>query len=145
MFKMRSHDPFEHLKHKLWPKEGSIWLLITKNKNHLDFLMCKWRATYCWKVFDKGYNFALDLTLIEGLCTKLWAFKVTRVPISRISGLQVGSLGTKWHLGAGPVARHREYYKGEGGGFPQVRDVVSLVSPCLPVVRSCIKSVTIMH
>jgi hypothetical protein len=22
MFEMGSHDPFEHLKHKLWPKEG---------------------------------------------------------------------------------------------------------------------------
>jgi hypothetical protein len=22
MSKMGSHDPFEHLKHKLWPKEG---------------------------------------------------------------------------------------------------------------------------
>jgi hypothetical protein len=33
----------------------------------------------------------------------------------------VGILGlpnTKWHLGAGPVARHIVYYKGEGGGFP---------------------------
>jgi hypothetical protein len=29
------------------------------------------------------------------------------------------------------VAKHREYYKGEGGGFPQVRIVVNLVSPCL--------------
>jgi len=23
-------------------------------------------------------------------------------------------------LGVGPVVRHREYYKGEGGGFPQI-------------------------
>jgi hypothetical protein len=22
MFKMKSHDPFGHLKHNLWPKEG---------------------------------------------------------------------------------------------------------------------------
>jgi hypothetical protein len=29
---------------------------------------------------------------------------------------------TKWHLGVGPIVRHRIYYKGEGGGgFPQVR------------------------
>ncbi len=36
MSKMGSHDPFEHLKHKLWPKEGSevklvIWLPTTKS------------------------------------------------------------------------------------------------------------------
>ncbi len=26
-----------------------------------DFLACRWHATYHWKIFDKGYNFALDL------------------------------------------------------------------------------------
>jgi hypothetical protein len=41
-----------------------------------------------------------------------------------------GNPGTKWHLGAGPMAKHREYYKGEGGGFLQVQVMVSLVSPC---------------
>jgi len=29
--------------------------------------------------------------------------------------------------------RDREYYMGEGGGFPRVRAVVNLVSPKLPV------------
>jgi len=29
----------------------------------------------------------------------------------------------------GLAERHREYYMGEGGGFPQVWAVVSLVSP----------------
>jgi len=37
MFKMGSHDPFELLKHKLWPKEGlkvkvPIWLSTTKSQ-----------------------------------------------------------------------------------------------------------------
>jgi hypothetical protein len=31
------------------------------------------------------------------------------------------------------MERHKEYYVGEGGGFPQVRVVVSLVSPKLPM------------
>jgi len=43
------------------------------------------------------------------------------------------------------MAMHREYYKGEGGGFPQVQAVVSLVSLCLLVVRLCTKSAPIMH
>jgi len=42
------------------------------------------------------------------------------VPTLGISGLPFGSPGTKGHLGAGPVARHRVYYKGEVVGFPQV-------------------------
>jgi hypothetical protein len=50
------------------------------------------------------------------------------VPTLGISGLPLGSLETKWHLGVGPVARHKVYYKGEGGGFPQVQAVVKLVS-----------------
>jgi len=31
------------------------------------------------------------------------------------------------------MAKHKEYYKKEGGGFPQVRAEVNLVSPCMPV------------
>jgi len=46
-----------------------------------------------------------------------------------ISGLPLGSPGTKSHLDVGLVERHRVYYKGEGGGFPQVWAVVSLGSP----------------
>jgi hypothetical protein len=58
---------------------------------------------------------------------------------------QLGSFGTKCYLGVGPMARHEKYYKGEGDGFPRVWVVVSLVSPCLPMVRSCTKNVPIMH
>jgi hypothetical protein len=36
-----------------------------------------------------------------------------------ILGLPFGSLGTKYHLGADPVAKHIIYYKGEGGDFPK--------------------------
>ncbi len=39
---------------------------------------------------------------------------------------------TKSHLNVAPVERCRVYYKGEGGGFPQVRAVVSLMCPCCP-------------
>jgi hypothetical protein len=110
-----------------------------KVRNHLDFLACKWRATYRWKAIDEGYNFALDLISIKGLHTKLWAPKFMEVPTLGILGLPLGSLGTKWHLGVGPVARHKVYYKGEGGGFPQIQVVMSLMSLCLLVVRPCTK------
>jgi hypothetical protein len=43
-------------------------------------------------------------------------------------------------LGVGLIARHREYYKGDGGGFPQIRVVVNFVNPCLAMVRPCTKS-----
>ncbi len=34
------------------------------------------------------------------------------------------------------MARHKVYYKGEGGDFPQVQVVVSFMSSCLPVIPS---------
>jgi hypothetical protein len=58
--------------------------------------------------------------------------KVARVPFVRISGLPLGSPGTKSHLDVAPVESCKVYYKGEGGGFPQVRAMVSLVSPNCP-------------
>jgi len=110
-----------------------------KVRNCSNFLACRWRVTYCWKALDKGYNFALDFISIEGLHIKLWALKVAKFPTMGILGLSLGSSETKWHLGASSVAKHRIYYKGEGGGFPQVRAVVNFVNMCLPVARPCTK------
>jgi hypothetical protein len=62
-----------------------------------------------------------------------------------IPGLPLGNPETKCHLDVGLVEKHIVYYKGEAGGFPQVRAVVSLVSPNLPMVRPSTKSVQIMH
>jgi hypothetical protein len=125
--------------------QESIWFPTTKSWKLPYFLACRWCMTYRWKNLDEGYNFALDLTSIRGLHTKLRASKVGRVPILGISRLPLESLGTKWHLGAGPMDKHKVYYKGEGGGFPEVWVVVSIVSPCLLVARLCTKSALIIH
>jgi len=45
-----------------------------------------------------------------------------------VSGLLLGSPETKSHSNVGAVERHKKYYMGEGGGFPQVQAVVSLVN-----------------
>jgi hypothetical protein len=49
-------------------------------------------------------------------------------------GIPFGSLGKKSHLDASAAESCREYYMGEGGGFPRVRAMVSQVSPRLPMV-----------
>ncbi len=103
------------------------------------------RATYHWKALDKGYNFASDHIAIGGLHKKLCALKVAGVPIDAISRLPLGSPGTKSHLDVAPMERHIIYYKGEGGGFPQVRAVVSLVCPGCPWLVVAPKSAPIMH
>ncbi len=64
---------------------------------------------------------------------KLCAFKITKVPVVRISGLPLGSLGTKSHLDVAPMESCKVYYMGEGGGFPRVRAMVSLMNPESPV------------
>ncbi len=83
-----------------------------KVMNRPDIFVCRWCATYHCKDIDKGYNFALDFISIRDFQKTLWASKVAGVLMSRISRLQLGSPRTKWHLDVGPVARHREYYKG---------------------------------
>jgi hypothetical protein len=52
-----------------------------------------------------------------------------RSPIGTVSGLPLGSSGIKSHSDVGAAEQRREYYIGEGGGFPQVRAVVSQMSP----------------
>jgi hypothetical protein len=149
MSRLGSYDPFGHLKHKLWPKEGSrvklaVWFPPTKSREPY-FLLCKWCAKYCWKVLNKGYKFSSNLIPIEGLHVKLWAPKVTGVPIVGISGLPLGSPWTKCHLDVGPVASHIVYYKGEGGDFPQVQAMVSPVNPNSLMAHPNTKSVSTMH
>jgi hypothetical protein len=135
------HCSFRYLKHKLWPKERSgvefpgvcqfdSWPL--KVGNRPEILGCRERVTYRWKGLDETYNFASDRIAIRGLLAKLWGSKVSGVPFGAISGLPLGSPGKNSHLDVASVESCRVYYKGEGGGFPQVRAVVSLVCPCCP-------------
>jgi hypothetical protein len=125
MSKMGSHGSFGHLKHKLWAKERpgvklAVWLPTTKS----------WESTWfpCVQamcdILLESSRWGLQLCL-RPHCDRRFAQEVVR-PQSR------GSPGTKSHLDVAPVERHRVYYKGEGGGFPQVWAVVSLVCPgCL--------------
>jgi hypothetical protein len=85
MSKMGSHDPFNYLKHKLWPKKRlrvkfQFDFRSLKVKNCLDLLVHRWCATYRSKAFDEGYNFASNLTLIGGLHKKLCSSKVIGDP-----------------------------------------------------------------
>ncbi len=100
--------------------------------NRPDLLSCKGRATYRWKALNESYNFAWNHIAIRVLLAKLWGSKVAGVPFGAISKLPLGNPGKNSHLDVASVESCRVYYKGEGGGFPQVRAVVSLVCPCCP-------------
>ncbi len=100
-----------------------------KVRNRPDSGVCRWSATHRWKALDESYNFGLYLVPIRVWGEELWASKVSRVQTGTVSGLHFGSPGKKNHLDASPMESYREYYMGEGGGFPRVRAVVSQVSP----------------
>jgi hypothetical protein len=130
---------------KGWESKWQFDSWPLKVGNRPDFLACRWRATYRWKALDEDYNFSLDLISIKGLHIKLWGSKVVGVSTLGISGFPFGNPGTKCHLDVGFMERHRVYYKGEGGDFPQVRAVVSLVSLSLPVARCSTKNASTIH
>jgi hypothetical protein len=140
MSKMDSHDPFDYLKYKLWPKEGSgvkvpIWFPPTKSQespwNSCVQMMCNIlleRSWYGLQLFFKPHFNRRSAQKVRAL-----------------QNVEGPNFGTKWHLDATPMANHKKYYKGEGNGFPQVWAMVSLVNPCMPMAHSCTKSAPTMH
>jgi hypothetical protein len=103
-----------------WPLKVGNWP---------DSDVCRWSATHYWIALEESYNFGSNLVSIRVWGEELWTSKVPRVQTETILGLHFGSLGKRSHLDASPMESCREYYMGEGGGFPQVRVVVSQVSP----------------
>jgi hypothetical protein len=132
---MASHESFRYMQHKLWSKEGlgvklAVWLPTTKSWESTRSQCVQVECTHRWKDLEESYKFTLDFISIGGLNWELWAPKVSGVQTETISGLLLESPGTKSHSDVGPVGKRREYYMGEGGGFPQVWAVVSQVNSC---------------
>jgi hypothetical protein len=96
-----------------------------KVRNRPDSGVFRWSATHHWKALEESYNFGLDLVPIWVWSEKLWTPKVPGVQTGTVSGLHFGSPGKKSHLDASVAESCREYYMGEGGGFPRVWVVVS--------------------
>jgi hypothetical protein len=140
MSKMGSHDPFGHLKHKFWPKEGSgvkltIWLLTTKSQKLTRFPCMKLVCDISLESSRQGLQLCFKPHFIWRSTHKVMGPQSCESPTLAISRFPLGSLGTKSHLDVGLVERHKIYNKEEGGGFPQVRAMVGLVSlSCLWLV-----------
>jgi hypothetical protein len=75
----------------------------------------------------------------------MWPQSRERPNLGNFGDSHLGVLRQKGHLDVGFMERCRIYYKGEGGGFPQVQAVVSLVSPSLPVALPSTKNAPTKH
>jgi hypothetical protein len=63
---MALHEPFGHLHHKLWQKEGPL-----KVENRPNPSVCRYSATHRWKALKEIYKFTSDLIPIGGLSKEL--------------------------------------------------------------------------
>jgi hypothetical protein len=100
-----------------------------KVRNRPDFLACRWRAIIVEKFSTRAITF-LQTSSRSEVCTQsyspsksreswLWEF--------RDSNLGVPGQNDIWVLVPWPGTKYT--IRGEGGGFPQVWAVMSLVSP----------------
>jgi hypothetical protein len=96
-----------------------------KIRNRYDPNVYRRSATWRWKALEENYIFGLDLIPIGGWSREIWAPKVPGVQPGTVSGLLLENPGKKCHSDVTPAESCREYYMGEGGGFPRVRAVVS--------------------
>jgi hypothetical protein len=118
---MGLHDPFGHLKHNLWPKEGSgvklaIWLPTTKSWESSQFpcvlVACNIPLESSWRKLKLSFRPHFNHRSAHKVMSPQ-SCKVVGLLTLGISRLPLGSHGTKWHLGVGPMAMHRIYYKGK--------------------------------
>jgi hypothetical protein len=100
MSKLGSHEPFEHLQHKLWRKERSgvkltVWLSTIKSREstrpHCVQVECNTLLESSQRGLELCFRPHHDQRSAQKLCT----FKVAGVLIVGISGLPLGSPGTQ--------------------------------------------------
>jgi len=94
MSKMGSHHQFGHLKHKLWPKEGSKINLIS---------LCAGGVQHTIEKLSTRATTLLQTSSPSEVCTaNLWGPKIARIPTLANSELPLGSPGAKKPFGCGP-------------------------------------------
>ncbi len=135
MFKMGFYCSFWHLKHKLWPKEGSgvklaIWLPTKKSQELTRFTCLQMVYNIPLKSSQRGLQLFFRPHFDLRYARKVMGLQSRESPNLGNFGTSTWESQDKKPFGCGPVERCRVYYKGEGGGFPQVRAVVSLMCPC---------------
>jgi hypothetical protein len=133
MSKIGSHWSFGHLQPKLWAKEGSgvklaIWLPTIKSRESTSSRHPIWKCDTALESSQGEIQLWFRYRCDRTLQSRVMSSQSSGTPTRTISRLQLESRKKKNHLDVASAANCREYYMGEGGGFPWVRAVVSLVS-----------------
>jgi hypothetical protein len=99
MFKMGLHDPFENLKHKLWPKERlgvklPIWFSTTKSQESPWFPCVKVVCYIPLKIFQQGLQLCLRPHLNQRSAHKVMGIQIHGNPNSE--NFETPNLGVPW-------------------------------------------------
>jgi hypothetical protein len=133
MSKMGLHEPFGHIQHKLWQKERPgvklpIWLPTSKSQESTRLRCVQVKCDTPLESYQREIQ----------VCFRPhpnWRFDQRVMTPQSGGNPNLDSFGTppweswdKKPFGCGPVESYKVYYMGEGGGFPRIWAVVSLVN-----------------
>jgi hypothetical protein len=99
-----------------------------KVENWPDPCACKWSSTHRWKALDESYRPHPNPKSEQ----RVMSSQNGRSPNQDSFGTPPWESRNKKPFGCRCRGETREYYMGEGGGFPQVWAVVNQVNPCCP-------------
>jgi hypothetical protein len=120
---MASHWSFGDLQPKLWAKEGpgvklAVWLPTTKSRESTSSRHSIWVCNIALEISWWGLQLWFRPRCNRTLQSGVMAVQSSRSPAGIISGLHFGGPGNLRHLDVACMASCKEYYMGEGGGFP---------------------------
>jgi len=131
---MASHWQFGHLQPKLWAKEGlgvklAVWLRTIKSRESTSSRRCLEECDTALESSRRELKHWFKTRPDSSLGRGAMAVQSSGSPAGTLSGLHFGNPNKMCHSDVASAISRREYYMGEGGGFPRVRAVVSLVCP----------------
>jgi hypothetical protein len=114
---MGSHNPFGYLKHVMAQKKGrksNCQFDSRPLKSRIALIsLCVGGMPHIDEKLSMKVTIFLQISFQSKVRTRSYGPPKSReVQFQEFWDSQLGNPGTKWHLGAGPVAKHREYYKG---------------------------------
>jgi len=136
MSKMGSHYSFGHLKHKLWPKKGPgvklpIWFPTRKRRESTPFTCLQMTCDISLKSSRQEIQLCFRMHLNPRSARKVMGLQSCKSLSWRDFGTPTRESRERKAIWMWAPWRGAEYtITGNGGCFPQVRAVVSLVCLC---------------